>query len=641
MYKLISFLILLSVWCPSLFAATWHVDAQTGDNADNGQSPETAFQTIQSAVNSAGPGDQILVGVGVYHENIVMTNGGTADAPVKIVAANPHCYQTVLSGAVPAIRQGAVNWELANESLQLYRIPLNYRPVRVLADGVDVSAYESLNDLKAFQVIADDYPGNQTGFAWEEKTQSLYVRLRADGKYGVVDPNDAIMAVAPPTGGGRWGSLPNRPDNFLIALNFSGSAHVIIDGFTFETPGLAGVFSSADDLAVRNCWFYGCRYGVAGTEDGNTARVEVANCFYTQYPAYSDAEDILRTKTATPRAKHVMHWQRKAGWLPSGGLKAPYSYETGLIRRIGKEWIVRSNFIWESFEAFASGAVSNSKDSVIESNHVERICDNAFETEEHAQGLTIRGNLVIDVFEPFSWQPQNGAPLPGPIYIYDNIIWQTPEDIALWTRARGSQGGVFKIGINHNRMWDNGSMGDTPRNRTPAPSGFWVAHNTILDSYKRMFTSLNPNGRHYENFFFFNNIIVANSFAQSRLPNGPEGVVYFGNAISFEKTPPEAARVAAGMGGWIDGDGFMLSDLALAPGRFSVPPASRLATSGWTNKKAFQSICANVTIPDDIPLRKTVGSGKSFIHAGPEAMNADFIKNHPMSLKAALTHLNP
>jgi nitrous oxidase accessory protein NosD len=46
----------------------------------------SAGESIQAAVNQAGPGDTILVRSGSYHEQIIVTNSGTAAQPIKIAA---------------------------------------------------------------------------------------------------------------------------------------------------------------------------------------------------------------------------------------------------------------------------------------------------------------------------------------------------------------------------------------------------------------------------------------------------------------------------------------------------------------------------------------------------------------------------
>lgn len=601
-----------------LQGAIWHV-ATDGDDEADGCSQKSAFGTIQHAVDAASPGDTILVSEGLYHGGVVFRQGGTAENPIFLKALAGGRNETVLSGADPVLRDKDRRWELADPELGLYRIPLNHRPVRVLAGGVDLPAYPDLADLRAFRFLADDYPGHEHGFAWDSKEAMLYVRLHAGGKYGSTDPNKTIMAVGPPTGGGKWGSEPNRADNFLVSFSFAGPAHAVIEGFTFETPGIGGINAGGGELVVRNCSFFGCRYGVVGREDGSTPNVTVENCFYTQYPVFSDIEETIFRHAESLRKKggplpRTLHWQRKGGFPPiSGGVGSAYGYETGIVRRMGENWIIRGNHIWEVFEAFSSGSVARSKRGRILDNRIERICDNAFETEEHASGLEIAGNIVVDVFEAFSWQPMSGAPFPGPIYIHDNLVWQTPETARLFEMA-GNTGGLFKIGCKDDRNWEKGLMGSLPRDFTEAPGGFWVVQNTLIVPHGKLLTALNPPGRSYKGFIFLNNIISTRFFTRLKDDRKLEGILFAHNAVYFSEN--EAfGKIAAGPGGLVAPDAA-----ALGLGPSLVPSPDGVTASLGNTSRILQLPNANaLEIPVVLPLRKTVGACPFEVSAGSES----------------------
>jgi len=74
-------------------ALTYYVDVVSGDNNNHGLTPESAFATIQKAIDTAQNGDTVLVFTGVYTEGIrflgkAITVGSAADAAVLQNPAN-------------------------------------------------------------------------------------------------------------------------------------------------------------------------------------------------------------------------------------------------------------------------------------------------------------------------------------------------------------------------------------------------------------------------------------------------------------------------------------------------------------------------------------------------------------------------
>lgn len=76
---LLVFFLLLSIH-PISTAQTWHVSG-TGNDANDGKTPQTAFRTLQKAADRVQPGDVVLVGNGPY-TNDDRTNG-RATEPVR------------------------------------------------------------------------------------------------------------------------------------------------------------------------------------------------------------------------------------------------------------------------------------------------------------------------------------------------------------------------------------------------------------------------------------------------------------------------------------------------------------------------------------------------------------------------------
>ncbi|MCX7735691.1 MAG: T9SS type A sorting domain-containing protein [Candidatus Kapabacteria bacterium] len=97
MKKQISHLLLLLtvflVSAGSIFATTYYVDGTTGNDANDGLTPATAFATIQYAINTASNGDVIQVAAATYNEDL------TVNKQLQIIGANKST--TIIDGANP------------------------------------------------------------------------------------------------------------------------------------------------------------------------------------------------------------------------------------------------------------------------------------------------------------------------------------------------------------------------------------------------------------------------------------------------------------------------------------------------------------------------------------------------------------
>ena len=77
--------------------------------------------TIQSAVDKARPGDEVVIGPGVYFESVKIDCRGTAEHPIVIRADRVAPNRVIVSGADRAVREGRVKWTLEDESLRRRR----------------------------------------------------------------------------------------------------------------------------------------------------------------------------------------------------------------------------------------------------------------------------------------------------------------------------------------------------------------------------------------------------------------------------------------------------------------------------------------------------------------------------------------
>ena len=292
--------------CAQLSAATRFVDGSAGNDAASGATPATAWRTIQRAADAANPGDEIVVQPAVYFEHVNMTRSGTAAQPIRFRSAGPG---VIVSGANAAIRAGQAAWTAEAGVPSLYSTPLAAEPATVLADGVDLFAYQTLPELQSFTLATTPpVPGPQQGFTFANG--KLYVRMNA--RYGSLNPAAHVMKVSPPRAGGYRGDVIQQASDYNWSVQTIAPAYVVIDGFTCESPGYAGVWIQYGNVTVRNCLFLGCRTGVRGWAESENVPTQVSRdvtvqgCEFSQYPAFQAR--FLKAMAWTKATRLLLPW---------------------------------------------------------------------------------------------------------------------------------------------------------------------------------------------------------------------------------------------------------------------------------------------------------------------------------------------
>lgn len=585
---LVAGLVALSL-LPSGWTRDLHVDGAHGDDSRDGLTVGSAWSTLQHAAEHVRPGDTVWVHPGTYRGAVRLHAKGTAGKPIVFRATEIGRGLVTITNAHAEIRAGTRRWTLEDETLKLYSVPFEWEmPARVLYDGVDLFPYASVEHLKSLTTAANA-PGPRHGYALDAANRRLFVRLHGDGRYGATDPNSRLLAVAPPTGLQREGTLVGAPHHYNFGILEPGDAHVVLDGFTFETPGVAGVYTEANHVTVRRSWFIGCRSGVAGNyqdrlttdptgmdyfalrldpaaQQRAAAHIAIEYCDYTQYPAYDDAVEVMTSPLrAAAESDPLMMWARKdARSLPD----QRYTYEIGIASRIGRNWTIRRNHIHNAFEGLSCHSVWASIGLLVEENVFDRLLDNAVETEDHAAHMTVRRNVIVDTLEPFSFQPIRGEPWPGPVSFVQNIIFNTPEAIDIWLPPRPHPRGAFKIGIKSN-TWDRNPHlrgGKAPEAFDLPEPGIVIAHNTVLFPGGRLVTPQGNPRLPIRGIKFYNNILAAD-YLVSRDPQRPgiySGHFEFGgNAVAPARPgQPGPGQIPAENGGTLfpDASAFGLDD---------------------------------------------------------------------------------
>lgn len=572
--KRLPFLILLS-FLPALEATarTFYVDARQGSDANDGLSRTASFQRIQQAAKAVQAGDEVLIRPGVYFGPVELHAKGTGKSPIVFRAEKIGENDVVVTNADPKIRGAEIKWNLEDEALGLYSVPYTGGwPARMLYGGADLFPYRDVERLKTF-TADNDNPGPNHGYTFDPSAKKLYVRLHAQKKYGPTDPNQQRMAVAPATGTHYDGTFVTKPEQYCFGVLGEGDAHIVLDGLTFETPGVAGVYVEANHVTVRRCWFRGCRTGVAGnyvnlppeeplTADAligaehhlsrfdpdrqrrSAADIVVEYCDYTQYPSYEDSAELI----AQGLASDAVFIRKGAGKSEGGNLGLPsnhFKYEIGMTARMARNWVIRRNYVHNVFDGLSCHAVSASQNLRVEENIFENVIDNGVETEDHAQNMHITRNLFLNNFMPLSYQPLCGPPWPGPIFITQNIVMNTPENGPIVQK----KGGVIVFKIHAFNLKNFGREKTDPivvknkdvQQRVPDP-GFIVANNTILFPEGRL--GMPPENK------MPNQLYVNNVFATDAPDKGISSSQFKNNAVApATRGQPGAGDTAAGNGG--------------------------------------------------------------------------------------------
>ena len=526
--KKLLFLLLPIYLCQS---ATLFVDVNAPSGGDG--SAQKPFRQIQSAADIVNPGDTVIIKPGVYFETVHLRRFGKKSAPVTFKADKIQKNRVIITGADKAIRTKAVKWQLHDKATGTYSVKTAHPfPPRVLYSGVDLFPYKSLKLLMSFEA-KPGVPGPRHGFFYDRKSKKLYVRLRQDGKYGSSDPNEHTMAVAPTKGKHTDAEIPDSVYyNFGIQGTPGQSLNVIIDGITFETPQRTAVYVCGNDVTVRNSLFLGCMAGgVSGRFIGGdkerlakaSCNITVEHCEWHNFPIYDDVGELIKLVRSgkavikNPADRKFHFWVHKH---PSKGTNV--YYETGIINNIGNNWILRNCYIHDVFDGFAR--MGSSENTVVEGCLFAKCIDNAIQTEPHGKNCHIRRNRFVDTFQSVSYQPIDGPPWPGPIYVYQNLFYLTPANFFDFGFTS-----AFKIGIpasqaTRPQVAEMKDMRNFNWNEINIPEGIHIFNNTIIEPGFRLVGDLGAPKQKITNVNFYNNLGVMGTISNSMRKKGDGGV---------------------------------------------------------------------------------------------------------------------
>jgi hypothetical protein len=227
--------------------------------------------------------------------------------------------------------------------------------------------------------------------------------------------------------------------------------------------------------------------------------------------------------------------------------------------------------VHDTIDGISFMSVSWTDQCEIAYNRFEKLIDNAIESENHAQHLRAHHNFVRDVFEPFSYQPNGGAPFPASIWFYRNIVTLTPEATAFFKKPilkwvpgcckiKPSSGAFTSIGI--------------------ALDGLLFFNNTLHFPSGNVL-SVNSSGASAATIKFYNNIIIATQLQTELASPSFSGTTFVRNLVA----PAEAGQagpgaVCAGTSGQVFASAAELGLQDIAAGRFGLLPGSPAIGAG-------------------------------------------------------------
>lgn len=349
---------------PSSPSGTTYWVATNGNDASSGASG-SPMATVQGALNSAQPGDEVRVRAGVYYQTFDTPRAGTASAPIHVVADGPG---VVLEGSEPSLLN-RTDWR--NDGGGVWSQPYAAATRLVVVDStMRLYRQSSLANLNA--------NANAMTQGWALEGGRLYIKPE-----GSMNPNGHAVRVA-------------RYDNAA----FVDMSFIRIVGFEVRYYGTT---MAAAGISIRNA--NRCE------AIGNSIHSIGGKGIYLRNPS---ADNLIEYNIC--RDPRISAWSWNA-------TKAHEEELQGISNRGLRGNVIRFNTVRGTFDGIDSGGDNSTEDvgadSDIHDNQVLSVADDGLETEEFA-GINMRvyKNRVEDMLNGMSISPN----YVGPTYVLYNVF---------------------------------------------------------------------------------------------------------------------------------------------------------------------------------------------------------------------------
>ncbi len=243
--------------CEEMAGCTWHVSPAEL----TGISQEKQFRTISEAARKVDAGDTVLIHGGVYRERVIVEASGTAEKPIRFIAAPGE--RVVITGA-----DEMKEWERVDDEQHIYRTfwPHVFAWQTALTHPGD--DYHLLIG-RAEQVITDEYLLRQVLSRDQMARGTFFVDLDAKQLYAwgySNEPFDRKVRVEASTRSILWESKGDyihlRGLRFRYAANHAqgGAAQFrgnygLIEDCIFERTNGCGASFGGQHIVARRCTF--------------------------------------------------------------------------------------------------------------------------------------------------------------------------------------------------------------------------------------------------------------------------------------------------------------------------------------------------------------------------------------------------
>lgn len=235
---------------------------QVSQQALPGIAEDAQFRTISEAAAHVEAGDTVVIHGGVYREQVVVEASGTAERPIRFVAATGE--HVVVTGA-----DEITTWEQADSENHIYRTPWPYDFITWEKTHTHPGDEYHLVIGRVEQVFVDGYLLHQVLSRDEMSRGTFYVDLDAKQLY-VWGYSDQVLGkrtrVEASTRGLLWESKGDyvqvRGIRFRYAANLAqrGAAqfagdHGLVENCVFERTNGCGASFMGEHIVARRCTF--------------------------------------------------------------------------------------------------------------------------------------------------------------------------------------------------------------------------------------------------------------------------------------------------------------------------------------------------------------------------------------------------